>query len=509
MAPQNAGHRLDSLVCHNDSRVKAMKSSHRPGAGGRPPGKFRPGASGAADKRKPLRPFGKPTGKKKKPAAAATGEIRPPRLQQVLAGAGLGSRRQCETLITEGRVEVDGVVVEQLGTRVDLATQKVLVDGEPLRMERPQYFMLNKPPGVVSTTRDPSGRPRVIDLIKTDVRVYNVGRLDRTSEGLIIVTNDGELANRLTHPSFEMEKRYLVEVFGAPSREQLEQLEKGIHLAEGVAKASRVQARRATRRGTILEITLREGRNREIRRLMASVGHKVLRLKRIAIGPIVLGELGAGESRKLTVEEIAMLKGLAGKSSASSHGNRSRKKDLTEQIMLSDFRGHAKKAAKKRADQKLATKTPSLGRALSRQMVARSKDGSAKRSAGPVRPPRRGPASDRTESGSGPRSGPARGARHGEASRGSERPDRKFSPRGEGPTGRFGDKAVRSPRRERTAGGSERKRAGGMPENRGPGRGSRPDRNSGPPPSSPANERSLRRARRDIPGRPPAEDDDD
>jgi 23S rRNA pseudouridine2605 synthase len=230
------------------------------------------------------------------------------RLQRVLASAGLGSRRDCETLITEGRVEVDGRPCTELGTRVDPETQEIRVDGEKVRGQKLQYFMLNKPAGVLSTNEDPDGRTRVVDLIKTDLRVYNVGRLDQSSEGLIVVTNDGDLAFRLTHPKFGVEKRYLVQCVGCPTTEQLEQLERGVYLAEGKAKVERVSIKKKQRTGAILEMVLTEGRNREIRRVLASIGHKVTRLKRIAIGPLQLGELAVGAHRRLTLEEIQSLK---------------------------------------------------------------------------------------------------------------------------------------------------------------------------------------------------------
>ena len=230
------------------------------------------------------------------------------RLQRVLASAGLGSRRDCETLITEGRVEVDGRPCTELGTRVDPETQEIRVDGEKVRGQKLQYFMLNKPAGVLSTNEDPDGRTRVVDLIKTDLRVYNVGRLDQSSEGLIVVTNDGDLAFRLTHPKFGVEKRYLVQCVGCPTQEQLEQLERGVYLAEGKAKVERVAIKKKQRTGAILEMVLTEGRNREIRRVLASIGHKVTRLKRIAIGPLQLGELAVGAHRRLTLEEIKALK---------------------------------------------------------------------------------------------------------------------------------------------------------------------------------------------------------
>ena len=230
------------------------------------------------------------------------------RLQRFLAGAGLGSRRECEQLISDGRVEVDGTICNKLGTRVDPDKQTVTVDGEKVRGQKLQYFMLNKPSGVVSTTEDPAGRTRVIDLIKTDLRVYNVGRLDQSSEGLIIVTNDGDLAFRLTHPKFGVEKKYLVQVVGFPHADHLKQLEQGVYLAEGKAKAASVKIKKASRTGAILEMVLEEGRNREIRRVLARIGHKVTRLKRIAVGPLQLGELPEGEHRRLTSAEVNTLK---------------------------------------------------------------------------------------------------------------------------------------------------------------------------------------------------------
>src|SRR5688572_1482295 len=151
------------------------------------------------------------------------------RLQKVLAAAGVGSRRDCEELIREGRVEVDRQVITELGTRVDPLRQEIRVDGEPLRRPQRLYFAVNKPMGVVTTNDDPSGRPRVIDLVPTDERVFAVGRLDRASEGLILVTNDGEFANRLTHPRYGVEKTYLVRVAGSPKQAELARLTKGVY----------------------------------------------------------------------------------------------------------------------------------------------------------------------------------------------------------------------------------------------------------------------------------------
>ena len=231
------------------------------------------------------------------------------RLQKVLAAAGIGSRRQCEELILAGRVEVDRKVVTELGTRADPAQQEIRVDGVPLPRQRRVYYAVNKPPGVVATNRDPSGRQRVIDLIPGgDERLFAVGRLDLNSDGLILVTNDGELANRLTHPRYGVQKTYRVVVAGHPAREVVDKLRRGVHLAEGVARAAQVRILKPHKESTILEMVLEEGHNREIRRILARVGHKVLRLTRIAVGPVRLGKLPLGGHRRLTREEIHALR---------------------------------------------------------------------------------------------------------------------------------------------------------------------------------------------------------
>lgn len=258
------------------------------------------------------------------------------RLQKVLASAGFGSRRECEELILQGRVEVDGQVADKLGTRVDPAVQQLRVDGTPVRISRRVYFAVNKPPGVVTTNRDPSGRPRVVDLVRTEERVFAVGRLDRSSEGLILVTNDGELANELTHPRYGVTKVYRVRVAGQPSVEVLQRLRRGIHLAEGVAKVAAITVRKRYQQSTELEVTLDEGRNREIRRILARVGHKVLGLKRIAFGPIKLANLPSGASRRLTGEEVRQLE------RATRRSTRGRPPSQDEQ------RGPAKRGGKKR-----------------------------------------------------------------------------------------------------------------------------------------------------------------
>src|SRR5262245_23044966 len=230
------------------------------------------------------------------------------RLQKVLAAAGLGSRRHCEELISEGRVEVDGRTITELGTRVDPRTQQIRVDGQPVRRpKRMLYFAINKPVGVLSTSNDPSGRPRVIDLAPTHERLFTIGRLDKSSGGLILATNDGRLTDLLTHPRYGVEKTYLAEVAGVPTREAIERLQRGVHLAEGYAHAKRITVRRAHRHSATLEIVLDEGRNREVRRLLARIGHKVMKLTRVAIGPLRLANLQSGESRPLLREEVEEL----------------------------------------------------------------------------------------------------------------------------------------------------------------------------------------------------------
>ena len=232
------------------------------------------------------------------------------RLNKFLAHAGVGSRRHCEDLILRGRVSVDGQVVRTLGTRVDAATQHVAVDGTPLKSEDFVYWLVNKPRGYLCTNHDPSGRPLAIDLIPPHVsqRVYTVGRLDEDSEGLLLLTNDGDLANRLMHPRFGIDKTYVVQVAGKPEHADIDQLLKGVWLSDGHVKARRVKRLKSQGESAWLEIVLCEGKNREIRRMLARLEHKVLRLKRIAIGPIQMGRLRPGKARPLRGEDLERLK---------------------------------------------------------------------------------------------------------------------------------------------------------------------------------------------------------
>jgi 23S rRNA pseudouridine2605 synthase len=230
------------------------------------------------------------------------------RLNKVLAHAGVGSRRHCEELIVAGRVAVDGKAVRELGTKVE-ADQHIEVDGQPIRAERSVYWLVNKPRGYLCTNHDPGRRPLAIDLVPhVSQRVYTVGRLDEDSEGLLLLTNDGDLANGLMHPRFGVEKTYLVLVAGHPTRDDLQKLLQGVWLSDGHVKAQHVKRLKNQGESTWLRIVLSEGKNREIRRMLARLGHKVMRLKRIAIGPLQIGTLKSGKARKLTAPELEELR---------------------------------------------------------------------------------------------------------------------------------------------------------------------------------------------------------
>ncbi|WP_182868125.1 pseudouridine synthase [Rhodopirellula sp. JC639] len=280
----------------------------KPKRGGRKPKTSRAGSlassqSSAAKK--------SPTKKRPKrstiPAVASTRD-QPQRLQRLLAAAGFGSRRQCETLIEEGRVEVDGEIAAELGTIVDPKTSKVFVDGVPLRQQRLVYYAVNKPTGFLSTNADPRGRQRVIDLVPNSERVFPVGRLDQSSQGLMLLTNDGDLAQQLSHPKYGVRKVYRVTVAGKIDGETMRNMRKGIYISDGFVRVEGAKIVKSRARATEMEITLREGKNREIRRILARLGHKVQVLRRIAIGPLRIGDLPVGAHRLLSRDEVARLK---------------------------------------------------------------------------------------------------------------------------------------------------------------------------------------------------------
>jgi 23S rRNA pseudouridine2605 synthase len=233
------------------------------------------------------------------------------RVQRFLAACGLGSRRACEQYILDGRVTIDGETVSELGATCDPSSQKIALDGQRLRMERKRYYVLNKPPGYLCTNSDPAGRRRAIDLFpKGGPRLFTVGRLDENSTGLLVVTNDGDLAERIAHPRNQIYRVYHIQVAGHPKREVFDSLKQGLHFSDGRFRVRSVKSLKRVGQSTWLEVTLAEGHNRELRRLFARVGHKVLKLTRVAFGPIRLGRLKMGEFRNLTLPEIEALHGL-------------------------------------------------------------------------------------------------------------------------------------------------------------------------------------------------------
>jgi len=233
------------------------------------------------------------------------------RLHKFLAEAGVGSRRQCEEYIQTGRVSVDGRIVTELGLKVDPGRARIEFDGNPVRVERKIYFLFNKPRGVVCSNRDPRGRPRVVDYFaRVQQRVFPVGRLDVDSEGLIIVTNDGTLCNLLTHPRYEVPKTYLAKVRGRLAGPAVEKLQKGVWLAEGKTQPAKVRILKRSVQSSALEITLKEGKNREVRRVLARVGYPVSFLQRTQIGRMFLGALKPGQHRPVTREQLLRMVGI-------------------------------------------------------------------------------------------------------------------------------------------------------------------------------------------------------
>ncbi|WP_428958010.1 pseudouridine synthase [Levilactobacillus brevis] len=234
------------------------------------------------------------------------------RLQKVLAHAGVASRRQSEKLIMSGRVKINGAAVTELGTKVGVHDQ-ILVDGVPISSEAPIYIMLYKPRGVVSTANDDKGRKTVVDLVENvSQRVYPVGRLDYDTSGLLLLTNDGELANRLTHPRYEVEKTYIARVTGVPTNDAMKQLRQGITVdGETYAPAkSKVLSAADDRKTAIISLTIHEGKNHQVKKMLAAVGCPVEKLKREQYGFLTLKGLNAGEARQLKPEEVKELRRL-------------------------------------------------------------------------------------------------------------------------------------------------------------------------------------------------------
>ncbi len=233
------------------------------------------------------------------------GEVR---LQKVLAAAGVGSRRKCEELIVAGVVRVNRKVADRLPVFVDPKKDVITVNGRKIAIERKVYFLLNKPKDVICTNSDPQGRKKAIDIVKARERIFCVGRLDIDSTGVIVLTNDSELTNKLTHPRYQLPKTYIAAVKGQIGGEQIEKLKKGVWLAEGKTGRTSVKVLKRSFSESLIEITIRQGLNRQIRRMLAKVGVSVKSLKRTRIGRLNARGLGVGKYRELTRAEVAYLK---------------------------------------------------------------------------------------------------------------------------------------------------------------------------------------------------------
>ena len=231
------------------------------------------------------------------------------RLQKYIADAGICSRRKAEELIVTGKVKVNGERVTELGTKVNLGTDEVSVNGSTIDVAGKKYYiMLNKPAGYITTTTDTHGRPTVVDLVKDiNARLYPVGRLDADTEGLLLLTNDGDFANAVIHPSKHHEKRYIAEVKGLPSLDTIKMLKRGVDVGEYITRPANVELLKGTSSSSTLKISITEGKKRQVRKMCETVGHPVLSLKRVEIGPIMLGNLPKGKWRHLRKEEISRL----------------------------------------------------------------------------------------------------------------------------------------------------------------------------------------------------------
>ncbi len=231
------------------------------------------------------------------------------RLQKILAQAGIASRRKAEELIREGKVRVDGMVVTEMGVRVDPATQKIECNGRPVfSLEKKVYILLHKPAGFLSTVRDPQGRPIVTDLLPNiKERIYPVGRLDLDTEGALLLTNDGELAQAVLHPSREVKKTYVAKIKGRPGSKKLAALSRGIELEGKKTWPAEITVLASEKQTTTIQIVIHEGRKRQVRKMFEAVGHPVLQLKRMAYGQLALGELKPGKYRFLPPGDIQLI----------------------------------------------------------------------------------------------------------------------------------------------------------------------------------------------------------
>ena len=248
------------------------------------------------------------------------------RLQKIMAQAGIASRRKCEELILQGKVQVNGETVTELGTKADPAQDIITVSGKPIKNEKKVYVMLNKPKGVITSASDPEGRKIVSDYLKgIKERVYPIGRLDYATEGLLLLTNDGDFANLLSHPKYHVPKTYLATVKGVPHGTELDKLRQGIMLEDGMTSPAELEYKDVDpdNKQSVISITIHEGRNRQVRRMFEAISHPVLRLKRISYGDLLLQNLKRGLYRHLTADEINQLLQMA---KAAKPGGKPKKK---------------------------------------------------------------------------------------------------------------------------------------------------------------------------------------
>jgi 23S rRNA pseudouridine2605 synthase len=259
-------------------------------------------------------------------SSAKSNSLREPdegqRLQKFLATAGVASRRNCISYISDGRVTVNNQTITDPSHNVQVKTDVVLLDGERLRLPKLKYILLNKPKGVLCTNSDPAGRLRAIDMIPGNRdRLFTVGRLDENTQGLLLLTNNGDLAERMAHPRYEVVRRYKAQVAGVPTPEVLSQLRRGMHFTDGFFRFRNVHFIKRRGHSAFLEIELREGKNREVRRMLARCGHKVIQLQRIAFGPLRLGNLKVGECRQLRSAEVRELQEFVARGPVNRIGN--------------------------------------------------------------------------------------------------------------------------------------------------------------------------------------------
>lgn len=234
------------------------------------------------------------------------------RLAKYLAQAGIASRRQAELYITQGRVKLNGQTINEVSARVEPQQDRVEFDGQLIHVEKPVYIMLHKPPGYITSARDPQGRPTVLELVtEIEQRIYPVGRLDYDTAGLLLLSNDGEFTNRMIHPRYKIDKKYEACLTGRVKDQELQQLRQGIVLSDGITAPAQVKLIRRDASASLIQLTIHEGRKRQVRRMCAAIGHPIINLKRVGLGFLSLGDLPAGRYRHLHPDEVERLKALA------------------------------------------------------------------------------------------------------------------------------------------------------------------------------------------------------